>query len=1016
MDSNKKYWKGLEELNKTPEFVELNKHEFAEPIPIEDVLTGGGLEGRTPRRDFLKALGFGVGAVTLAACQKVPVHKSIPYLIKPEEVTPGVPNYYVSTYDGQAILVKTREGRPIKIEGHPNDILAKGGASAQAQASVLDLYDVNRLQSPVKDGGATSWAQVDDFVVRELLNIKATGKAIRIVASTVTSPSTQGVIADFVKQFPATKLINYDAVSYTGIIQANQNSFGKAALPHYNFDKADIIVSFGADFLGTWISPEEFTRQYVSNRNSKSLEAKKMSRHIQFETGMSLTGSNADVRIPVKPSEEGVALMALYNAISGSTLAGSKALDNKVAANAVAIAAKELTAAKGKALVVSGSNDVATQVLVNAINSLLGSYGTTIDLDNPSLQYAGNDAEMVEFIAEMKRGDVGAVFFLNANPVYDYYNSKEVADALKKVRLKVSFASSTDETAALCNIIAPNHHYLESWGDDNAISGYYTILQPTINPVYDTRQAEQTLMKWSDNPAKDYYTYVRNNWDKNLLAKGGLSGQSGWETLLQTGFVKETPKTGGSYTFSKDLNAVAQTIAGHSTELAADKGKVELSLYQSPAIRDGKRANNPWLQELPDPVSKVTWDNFAAMSPSDMKDKGIVDGDIFTIDVNGYKIDLPVLSQPGQARGTVSVAVGYGRTVVGPVGINVGKNAFPFQSLRNGTFQTTAVATMTATGDNTVLAQTQTHHSIEGRNSIIKEATFTEYLKNPGAGTGKGEGHKDYPNLFWQKYDRPTYDWVMAIDLNACTGCGACVVACSAENNVPVVGKDEVRRRREMHWIRIDRYYSFDDKGDGGVTREHAISKLEDLDHVKVVYQPMLCQHCEHAPCETVCPVLATVHSSEGLNHMAYNRCVGTRYCANNCPYKVRRFNWFNYWNDSRFDNYLNNEHTQLVLNPDVTTRFRGVMEKCSMCIQRIQAGKLKAKIEKRPLKDGEIKMACQQTCSANAIVFGNVNDPESEVSKALKSERTYYVLEELGVQPGVGYQTKIRNISETEA
>ena len=1016
MDSNKKYWKGLEELNKTPEFVELNKNEFAEPIPIEDVLTGGGLEGRTPRRDFLKALGFGVGAVTLAACQKVPVHKSIPYLIKPEEVTPGVPNYYVSTYDGQAILVKTREGRPIKIEGHPNDILAKGGASAQAQASVLDLYDVNRLQSPVKDGSATSWAQIDDFVVRELLNIKATGKAIRIVASTVTSPSTQGVIADFVKQFPATKLINYDAVSYTGIIQANQNSFGKAALPHYNFDKADIIVSFSADFLGTWISPEEFTRQYVSNRNSKSLEEKKMSRHIQFESGMSLTGSNADVRIPVKPSEEGVALMALYNAISGSTLAGSKALDNKVAANAVAIAAKELTAAKGKALVVSGSNDVATQVLVNAINSLLGSYGTTIDLDNPSLQYAGNDAEMVELIAEMKRGDVGAVFFLNANPVYDYYNSKDVADALKKVRLKVSFASSTDETAALCNVIAPNHHYLESWGDDNAISGYYTILQPTINPVYDTRQAEQTLMKWSDNPAKDYYTYVRNNWNTNLLAKGGLSGQSGWETLLQTGFVKEAAKTGGSYIFSKDLNAVAQTIAGHATELAADKNKVELSLYQSPAMRDGKRANNPWLQELPDPVSKVTWDNFAAMSPSDMKDKGIVDGDILTIDANGYKIDLPALSQPGQARGTVSVAVGYGRTVVGPVGINVGKNAFPFQSLRNGTFQNTAVATITATGDNTVLAQTQTHHSIEGRNSIIKEATFTEYLKNPGAGTGKGEGHKEYPNLFWQKYDRPTYDWVMAIDLNACTGCGACVVACNAENNVPVVGKDEVRRRREMHWIRIDRYYSFDDKGDGGVTREHDIAKLQDLDHVKVVYQPMLCQHCEHAPCETVCPVLATVHSSEGLNHMAYNRCVGTRYCANNCPYKVRRFNWFNYWNDSRFDNYLNNEHTQLVLNPDVTTRFRGVMEKCSMCIQRIQAGKLKAKIEKRPLKDGEIKMACQQTCSANAIVFGNVNDPESEVSKALKSERTYYVLEELGVQPGVGYQTKIRNISETEA
>ena len=1019
MNSNKKYWKGLEELNKTPDFVEKNKHEFAEPIPIEDVLTGGGLTGKTPRRDFLKALGFGVGAVTLAACQKVPVHKSLPYLIKPEEVTPGIANYYTSSYEGQAILVKTREGRPIKIEGNPNDVFGKGGLSAQAQASVLDLYDVNRLQGPVKNNDGSSWAQIDEFVKSELTAIKAGGKKIRIVTSTISSPSTLAVIADFIAQYPNTKHINYDAVSYTGIIQANQNSFGKAVLPHYNFDAADVIVSFGADFLGTWISPEEFTRQYVSNRNNKSLQSKKMSRHIQFETGMSITGSNADVRIPVKPSEEGIALINLYNAISGTTLAGSKKLSNNPNADkAVALVAKELMAAKGKALVVAGSNDVATQVLVNAINSLLGSYGRTIDLDNVSHQYAGNDAEFAEFVSDMNKGGVDAVFFLGVNPGYDYYNTKDITSGLKKVRLKVSFANFSDETASQCTVIAPNHYYLESWGDDNAVEGFYTVVQPAINPVYDTRQAESSLMIWSNSAVKDYYTYVKNNWDKNLMAKGGLSGQKGWETLLQTGFVKVADKLASPYTFTHDLSGVATTILEHSSQVTASADKWEMQVYQSVAMRDGKRANNPWLQELPDPVSKVTWDNFAAMSPSDMKAKGFQDGDVVKIDANGYSVTLPVLSQPGQTRGTISVAVGYGRTMVGPVGINVGKNAFPFLSLRNGTFQTAAVALLSATGDNSPLAQTQTHHSIEGRNSIIKEATFTEYVKNPSAGTGREEGHKNYDenNLFWQKHDRPTYDWVMAIDLNACTGCGACVVACSAENNVPVVGKDEVRRRREMHWIRIDRYYSFDDNGQGGTTKEKEIAKLEDLDHVKVVYQPMLCQHCEHAPCETVCPVLATVHSSEGLNHMAYNRCIGTRYCANNCPYKVRRFNWFNYWNDARFENYLQNEHTNLVLNPDVTTRFRGVMEKCSMCIQRIQAGKLKAKIEKRPLKDGEIKMACQQTCSANAIVFGNARDPESEVSKALRSERTYYVLEELNVQPGVGYQTKIRNISELEA
>jgi MoCo/4Fe-4S cofactor protein with predicted Tat translocation signal len=1020
MESNKKYWKGLEELNNTPDFVEKNKHEFAEPIPIEEILSGTGLMAKTPRRNFLKALGFGVTAVSLAACQKVPVHKSIPYLIKPEEVTPGIANYYTSSYDGHAILVKTREGRPIKVEGNPADLLSKGGLTAQAQASVLELYDVNRLQNPLKDKSESSWADIDKFVKAELAAIKGGGKKIRIVASTVHSPSTLAVIADFVKAYPTTKLINYDAVSYTGIIQANQNSFGKAVLPHYRFDKADVSVSFGADFLGSWISQAEFMNQYVSNRNAASLANKKMSRHIQFETGMSLTGSNADVRIPVKPSEEGLAIINLYNEISGAALPGSQKLgNNAVADTAITLVAKELLAAKGKALVVAGSNDVATQILVNAINAKLGSYGTTIDLDNVSNQYAGNDSEMVELIADMKSGQVDAVFFLNANPAYDYYNSKDFTDALAKVRLKVSFSdhgangeSSTvmgDETSSLCNVVAPNHHYLESWGDDQIISGYYTIMQPAINPVYNTRQAEQSLLIWSGALVNDYRLYVRDNWDKNLLAKGNLSGQSGWETLLQTGFVKAAATTGASYSFSKDLAAVAQTILKHSSDVTATGNNVELQVYQSSVLRDGKKANNPWLQELPDPVSKVTWENFAALAPKFADKLNLKEGDVVKVTVNGYSVSLPVLYQPGQAQGTVSIAVGYGRTLAGPVGNGAGVNAFPFYTFRNGTFQSSAVADMAPTGDISILAQTQTHHSYEGR-AVIKETTFNKYKTDATAGNARSAEHKVY--TLWDEYERPQYNWVMAIDLNACTGCGACVVACSAENNVPIVGKDEVRRRREMHWIRIDRYYSFNDN----VTKEHDIAKLDNLDHVSVVYQPMLCQHCDHAPCETVCPVLATVHSSEGLNHMAYNRCIGTRYCANNCPYKVRRFNWFNYWNDSRFDNYLNNEHTQLVLNPDVTTRFRGVMEKCSMCIQRIQAGKLKAKIEKRPVKDGDIKVACQQTCPTNAIVFGNVNDPESEVAKALKSERTFYVLEELNVQPGIGYQVKVRNTTETVA
>jgi MoCo/4Fe-4S cofactor protein with predicted Tat translocation signal len=1014
MESNKKYWKGLEELNNSAEFVEMNKSEFAEPLPIEEILSGAGLSAKTPRRDFLKALGFGVGAVTLAACQKVPVHKSIPYLIKPEEVTPGVPNYYTSSYNGQAILVKTREGRPIKIEGNPEDLIGRGGLNAQGQASVLDLYDVTRLQNPLLKGEETTWEALDNFVRRELTSINAGGKKIRFVSSTIHSPSTQAVIAEFTAKFPATKLINYDPISYTGIIQANQNSFGKAVIPHYHFERADVIVSFSADFLGTWISPVEYMRQWVTNRNSESLENKKMSRHIQFEAGMSMTGTNADTRIAVKPSEEGLALINLYNALSGTTLPGSKGLSNKTADKAVTLVAKELLAAKGRSVVVCGSNDVAVQVLVNAINSLLGNYGTTIDLDNPTNQYAGNDAEFVEFINEMKRGEVDAVFFLNSNPAYDYFNSKDFTQALSKVRLKVSFSDRSDETSTLCQVTAPNHYYLESWGDDNALAGYYTIIQPAINQVYNTRQAEQSLLIWSDNPVKDYYSFVRRNWETNLLPKVGLSGQVGWETLLQKGLIKVADLPATTYTFNKDLSGIAQSIVNHSNQLVATGANaVELQVFQTINMGEGKRANNPWLQELPDTVSKVTWDNFAAISPKYAEKLGIKEGDVLKVSSGNHTVELPVLLQPGQAQQTISVGLGYGRTASGKVGTGVGKNAFPFQTFKNGTFQASAPATISTTGDVYILAQTQTHHSVEGRN-IIRETTFDKFVKDPSSANGRHEaGHKTY--TLWPEYNRPEYNWVMAIDLNACTGCGACIVACNVENNIPVVGKDEVRRRREMHWIRIDRYYSFNE-GNESVTEEKEIDKLENLDNVSVTHQPMLCQHCDHAPCETVCPVLATVHSSEGLNHMAYNRCVGTRYCANNCPYKVRRFNWFNYWNDSRFDNYLNNEHVQLVLNPDVTPRFRGVMEKCTMCIQRIQGGKLKAKIDQRTLKDGEIQTACQQTCPTNAIIFGNVNDPESEVAKLLKSERTYYVLEELNVQPGIGYQVKVRNVNETLA
>lgn len=1002
MDSNKKYWKGLEELKQTPAFVENKNGEFAESIPLENVLNEAGLNTQTPRRDFLKALGFGIGAVSLAACSR-PVHKAVPYLIKPEEITPGIPNFYASSFNGQSVLVRTREGRPILLEPNPSAEGMNNGTDAVTQASILDLYDTAKVKNPVLNGAEVEWTVLDSHVKSVLASATASGRGVRLISSSINSPSTLAVIDQFKAQYPTAELIQVDAVSYSGMIKANENSFGKAVLPKYRFDQADLIVSVGADFLGTWISGQEHTQQYASNRDYKSLDKKRMSRHVQFETGLSLTGTNADVRVAVKPSEEGPLLISIYNELTGSNLSGGLSTNPK-AQTALKLVVQELKTANGRALVVAGSNDVAVQTLVNAINVSLGSYGTTIDLDNVSNLYKGDDAAFANFVNEAKSGQIEAVFFLDSNPLYHYYDTNAVEEALNQVSFKLSFSERADETASLLDAIAPNHNFLESWGDAEPSEGYYTIVQPTINPIYNTRQAEQSLLIWS-NSDTDYYSFVKRNWEENLLSGSSKT----WTNVLQTGFEKKTVVTPSSYSFDMgSLNGVAGTIAANSRAL---QGEVEIQLYQSVAMRDGKYGNNAYLQELPDPVSKVTWDNYVAINPSFAESLGIRENNLVEVTAaNGQKVTLPVLMQPGQANGTVSIAVGYGRTKVGKAGNDVGKNVYPFAALIDNTLRLHTAGQLSKVSGSYELAQTQTHHTIEGRN-IVRETTFANYKKDPGHNSGRFiDDHKTYD--LWNKYEQPGHKWVMAIDLNACTGCGACVVACNIENNIPVVGRDEVRRRREMHWIRIDRYYSIQKDGES-YTEEQEIKRLDDLEDVTVVHQPMLCQHCSHAPCETVCPVLATVHSSEGLNHMAYNRCFGTRYCANNCPYKVRRFNWFNYWNDSRFDNYLNNEFSQLVLNPDVTSRSRGVMEKCSMCIQRIQGGKLEAKMANRKVQDGDIKTACSAVCPANAIVFGDANDPNSEVGKALRNERVYYVLEEINTQPGIGYMTKVRNSFE---
>ena len=1006
----KKYWKGVEELRNDAEFVRLKNDEFYEPLPIDELINKKAEDITvTPRRDFLKFLGFSVAAASLAACE-APVRKTIPYVIRPEQITPGIANYYASTYfdgyDYASLVVKTREGRPIKVEGNTLSSISKGRINARVQASVLSLYDNVRLRGPLMSGNAASWADVDKAIGEKLTAIAAKGGKIRILSSTVISPSTLRVIGDFSKKYPTTKHIQYDAISLSAMRQSNLDSFGVNGIPSYMFNKANVIVGIESDFLVNWISPIEYAAQYAETRKLDGGK-KAMSRHIQLEAAMSVTGSNADVRIGVKPSQQGSAVVALYNAIASKS--GASAISGGIEGElAVKIekAAEELLANKGKSLVVCGINDIATQNIVNAINVMLDSYGNTIDLTTTCNLRQGNDAELAAFTDEMNKGEVSALLVYNCNPAYTLPDAKAFTDGMKRTELTVSFSDRPDETSLLCQFVCPDHHSLESWNDAEPKKGFYSISQPTISPLFNTRQFQETLLAWAGTPTL-FHDYMKAGWSSMLPV--GLS----WEKFLQDGVLENTGTAAGKFTSSASLTAPA----------GGEKAGFELVIYEKVGLGNGLQANNPWLQELPDPISKITWDNYLAVSPKDAREKGWAQGNIVSIKSGNVSAKVPVVIQPGQTAGTVSLAVGYGRTAAGKTADKIGVNAYPFVTISGNSLRYSAPVEISKTVDEDYLfAATQTHHTMMGR-AIVKETTLEEFIKNPNAGNepelleikaGKDIKKERTENVtLWTEHEIGNHHWGLSIDLNSCIGCGACVVACTAENNVSVVGKDEVRRSREMHWMRIDRYYSSD-----ADPKEHEKGdiKLMEIpsDMPKVVYQPVMCQHCNHAPCETVCPVIATSHSSEGLNQMTYNRCVGTRYCANNCPYKVRRFNWFQYSDNAKFDFNTNNDLGKMVLNPDVVVRSRGVMEKCSMCVQRIQEGKLNAKKEGRQVKEGEVNTACAQTCPTQAITFGDYNRKDSAINTMWKpEERSYHLLGELNVQPNVFYQTKVRNVEE---
>jgi Fe-S-cluster-containing dehydrogenase component len=950
-----------------------------------ELFEGDFIKRSTSRRDFLKVFGFSFGsAAILASCSR-PVQKALPYVIQPPEVTPGKSSYYASGFwDGHeysSILVKTRDGRPIKIEGNILSAFNGEGTTARVQASILSLYDDARLKYPAINSKKESWESVDEQIISNLGKINSEGGEIVLLTSSIISPSTIKLINEFGSRFRNFKWVQYDAISYSAILEANSICFGKTVIPDYHFEKASLVVSVNADFLGTWLAPVHFIAGYASARKPENGE-KGMLRHIQFESGMSLTGANADTRKKIKPSEEQILLTDLYNKIAekngGIKLAGSTFRED------LTDLANSLIESGGKSIVVSGTNNVGIQVLVNAINSLLGNYARCIDLENSLNIASGIDSKMGSLVNDLNSGNTRALLMYNVNPLYDFPDPKNVLAGIKKTELTVNMTGALNETVGKAKYECPVNHYLESWDDAEIVPGHLSLSQPCINPIFDTRSFQDSLLTWSGNKIT-YHDYIKNNWEKVYFPNSKINGfRNFWVESLRSGVYSYNTLIGKTYSFNHEALKVIKNSSGIMAE-----GGMEVVITESVSMGTGMHANNPWLMELPDPVSRQCWENVAAVSVADAKILGIKTGDIIKLSEG---LVLPAFIQPGQADGTVSVALGYGHTNSGPVSSNVGINLYPFVRIvegnRNYWFSGEKAVN---TKKQSQLALTQEHNTMEGR-PIVRETVLSEYVKDPSSGN---ELHKEFESSHKSLYPEVKYDgfhWGLAIDLNVCVGCNSCVIACQAENNIPVVGKVEVTKRRIMHWIKIDRYYS------------------ENADDPKVYFQPLACQHCDNAPCENVCPVSATNHSSEGLNQMTYNRCLGTKYCINNCPYRVRRFNWYRYTNNKAFDFNTASDLGKMVLNPDVTVRERGVVEKCSFCVQRIQEKKLQAKLENRVLKDFEIKTACMQACPAGAIVFGNLNDKESKVSALFSDPRCYHLLEELHTLPNTGYLTKVRN------
>lgn len=960
----RRYWRSLEEVAETPAFKEFLQREFPR----------GAAEwnDQISRRSFLKVMGASLALAGLTACSGQPAEKILPYVRQPEELIPGKPLFYASAMilNGYAtgVLVESHEGRPTKIEGNPDHPASLGSSDPFMQASILDLYDPDRSQVVTRFGTRIStWDAFLENLQAEVDTQRANqGAGLRILTGLVTSPTLASQLEAILAEFPQAKWHQYEPAGSDNARAGARLAFGRDVETIYNLANADVILSLDANFLGEGPAHIRYARDF-SNKRRVWTGQTTQNRLYVVESTPSITGGKADHRLPLRASQVELFARAVAGAVG---IEAGEAGSSDYAGWVVAVAA-DLQSHRGTSLVIAGDQQPpAVHALAHAMNEALGNVGQTVLYTDPAAANPVDEmASLRELADDMAAERVQLLLILDRNPVYDAPADLQFADNMFKVKTRIHWGLYEDETAELCQWHVPGLHYLEMWGDARAFNGTVSIVQPLIAPLYDGKSPYELLAAVLGQSGVSNLDLVRGYWQEQ---NPGGDFDTTWRTALHNGLMDDTI-----------LPAISLSLQANfgSAPPAADGQSLEIVFRPDPSVWDGRFANNGWLQELPRPITKLTWDNAALVSPATADRLGLANEEVVELRYRERSVRAPILIVPGHANDAVTIHLGYGRSRAGQVGNGAGFNAYALRTSEAPWFDTGLE--IVKTGESYPLAVTQGHFLMEGR-ELVQSASLAEYQARPDFAQAHEGEEGEYISLY-PEYEYNGHAWGMTIDLSTCIGCNACTIACQAENNIPVVGKDQVSRGREMHWIRVDTYFE------------------GELDNPTAHFQPVPCMHCEKAPCELVCPVAATVHDVEGLNEMVYNRCVGTRYCSNNCPYKVRRFNFLQYSNEDV-------PVLKLLMNPDVTVRQRGVMEKCTYCVQRINDARIEAKKENRAIRDGEVLTACQQSCPAQAIIFGNINDPESGVAKSKATPLNYGLLTELNTRPRTTYLAEVKN------